>query len=507
MERSNYRISLDICDSHGACLLDMKRTDTHRRINITLTDGGVPYRITEGCQVVFTAKKPDNTVIYNHCAVEDNTVIYDVTPQTTAAPGLLQCEIRLYDAPVPLKPDENGVLSLPGTDVQLLTSAAFGIRVHPTVYNEEDIPASDTEMTELTKCVTDAMAATNAAQSVLAAKENGEFDGISATHSWDGTVLTVTSASGTSSADLKGEKGDTGEQGPQGEKGDKGDPGEVNIDDTAVGPDAWSSKHLIDRLCPDFRADRKVVRCEPLEGYPLNVVTKLPTSEAGYAGITLTQCGKNLFDYKSTAEFIDYYVYSNNNVGKEGNTTKSSNYACSDYVPIRHLQGQKITLNHPPITVSLNTNAGMAFYDADKVVIVGCGTNGYTATVPDNAEYMRFSVPVAYKDRKDIQIELGSAVTEYEAYREPKVFAVEFPEPAYGGQYNWQSGILTDENGNHTNLGSEQPVIAQAGSNTIYSSVGTTFVICREDLVTTIERLMQAVEKLMQAVISLGGNI
>lgn len=36
-------------------------------------------------------------------------------------------------------------------------------------------------------------------------------DGISATHSWNGTTLTITSASGTSSADLKGEKGDQGE--------------------------------------------------------------------------------------------------------------------------------------------------------------------------------------------------------------------------------------------------------------------------------------------------------
>ena len=43
-------------------------------------------------------------------------------------------------------------------------------------------------------------------------------DGVSATHSWNGTTLTITSASGTSSADLKGEKGDS-------IKGDKGDPG------------------------------------------------------------------------------------------------------------------------------------------------------------------------------------------------------------------------------------------------------------------------------------------
>ena len=42
------------------------------------------------------------------------------------------------------------------------------------------------------------------------AKESGEFkgeDGVSMEHSWEGTVLTVTSISGTSSADLKGENG------------------------------------------------------------------------------------------------------------------------------------------------------------------------------------------------------------------------------------------------------------------------------------------------------------
>ena len=39
--------------------------------------------------------------------------------------------------------------------------------------------------------------------------DQGE-DGVSATHSWDGTILTVTSASGTSSANLKGEPGKDG---------------------------------------------------------------------------------------------------------------------------------------------------------------------------------------------------------------------------------------------------------------------------------------------------------
>ena len=43
------------------------------------------------------------------------------------------------------------------------------------------------------------------------------------THEWNGTVLTITSDSGSSSADLKGEKGDTGVRGAQGEKGNTGE--------------------------------------------------------------------------------------------------------------------------------------------------------------------------------------------------------------------------------------------------------------------------------------------
>lgn len=71
------------------------------------------------------------------------------------------------------------------------------------------------------------------------------MNGIS--HSWNGTVLTITSDSGTSSCDLKGEKGDDGVrgaqgiqgeqgiqgiQGEQGEKGDKGDTSELAVDNT-----------------------------------------------------------------------------------------------------------------------------------------------------------------------------------------------------------------------------------------------------------------------------------
>lgn len=61
------------------------------------------------------------------------------------------------------------------------------------------------------------------------AKDSGEFngaDGVSITHEWNGTTLKVTSASGSSSVNLKGEKGDTGAQGPQGEVGPTGATGQ-----------------------------------------------------------------------------------------------------------------------------------------------------------------------------------------------------------------------------------------------------------------------------------------
>lgn len=40
------------------------------------------------------------------------------------------------------------------------------------------------------------------------------------THEWNGTILTITSDSGTSSMDLKGDKGDDGARGAQGIAGE-----------------------------------------------------------------------------------------------------------------------------------------------------------------------------------------------------------------------------------------------------------------------------------------------
>ena len=82
-----------------------------------------------------------------------------------------------------------------------------------------------------------------------------------------------------------GPQGERGEQGPQGEIGPEGPAGKdgVQIDDAAVSEDApWSSKHIIDMLCPPLEESGNPVVCYPVAGYPLGGKGQLGTHAGGY---------------------------------------------------------------------------------------------------------------------------------------------------------------------------------------------------------------------------------
>lgn len=95
---------------------------------------------------------------------------------------------------------------------------------------------------------------------------------------------------------LQGEQGPTGPQGPQGApgaKGDKGDTGPAGpagadgkdapqIDDnTVTDSNPWSSKKIIETLCPPLEVTGNPVTCEPVAGYPLGVVASWEPTQAG----------------------------------------------------------------------------------------------------------------------------------------------------------------------------------------------------------------------------------
>lgn len=138
MISSIFKISLDVRTTASQATVTVKQGDTARRISVTLSERGKPYLISDECTAVFTAKKPDGNIIFNHCTIEDNVIHYDMTPQTSAVAGLVECEIRLY-----------------GGDGALLTGPKFTIVVGQTIYNEGDIVESATEVDALTKIISE----------------------------------------------------------------------------------------------------------------------------------------------------------------------------------------------------------------------------------------------------------------------------------------------------------------------------------------------------------------
>lgn len=94
MRRINHRMSLDIQDTAAPYSMSIKKGDSLRRLVITLMENGQPYQI-EDCTAQFALTNHAGETTYNSCAIQDNTIIYDVTAQDTSITGTFNCEIIL----------------------------------------------------------------------------------------------------------------------------------------------------------------------------------------------------------------------------------------------------------------------------------------------------------------------------------------------------------------------------------------------------------------------------
>lgn len=146
---------------------------------------------------------------------------------------------------------------------------------------------------------------------------------------------------------VQGERGPQGEQGPigpEGPQGPKGDPGPAGadgkdgtqIDDATVGPDAWSSKHIVDMLCPPLEESGNPVVCYPVVGSKLGCkVSWEPTQEGsgdpspdnirpikGRDSVTVERCGENLLNItpftKLTTQGVTYEYVANGGIHISG---------------------------------------------------------------------------------------------------------------------------------------------------------------------------------------------
>lgn len=139
----------------------------------------------------------------------------------------------------------------------------------------------------------------------------------------------------------QGETGPRGEQGPQGPKGDPGPAGAdgkdgTQINDTTVGSDAWSSKHIVDMLCPPLEETGNPVAYYPVSGYPLGCKASWEPAQDGSGepspenirpikgrdSVAVTRCGENLLNIapftKQTMQGISYEYVVNGGIHISG---------------------------------------------------------------------------------------------------------------------------------------------------------------------------------------------
>lgn len=127
----------------------------------------------------------------------------------------------------------------------------------------------------------------------------------------------------------------------------------AEIDDTATDGDTWSSKHIVDMLCPKVEKSGTLVQMDGLvEGYPLGVkVSWTPTQEGsgdpspenirpikGRTEIKVERCGENLLNIKpfdtNTGKGITFEYVPEGGIHIQGTASASAD---SPTFPVWHL--------------------------------------------------------------------------------------------------------------------------------------------------------------------------
>lgn len=71
---------------------------------------------------------------------------------------------------------------------------------------------------------------------------------------------------------------------------------DLTTDDQSIGKNPWSSKQIVDALCPEFTENGNPVTCYPVENYPLDIVASWKPIQEGSGNPYPAGCGPNLLD-------------------------------------------------------------------------------------------------------------------------------------------------------------------------------------------------------------------
>lgn len=315
------------------------------------------------------------------------------------------------------------------------------------------------------------------------------------THNWNGTILTITSDSGTTAMDLKGEKGDTGARGARGLPGKAG--GGARIEDGVISDETtWSSSGIVDRFAELMRTDgNPVVMDNPYPNFPLQITSDFDIKQEGSGEPYPAGVGKNLFDYKtySSKNSEVEVIISGDNMRVY--TTADGTYRGLKYGTFTAKAGTTYTgsllintFTSGVLTYGLRDASTNTFVVNKKVTRAGVVNFTYTATkdieVYPSILVTNDSILSGDVTFSNVQLEVGSTATEYAPYsnirpirtlsavnvvRSGETFTMSLGGDYCCGSIDWNSGEMIVDSGIKVFDGTEAWYLDGSGFNYAYA--------------------------------------
>lgn len=182
----------------------------------------------------------------------------------------------------------------------------------------------------------------------------------------------------------------------------------AEIDDAAVGANAWSSKHIVDMLCPPLEESSNSVVCYPVAGYPLGVKAKWGPMQEGSGTPYPAGGGKNQLnpaEYEAATKTINGITFTRLNTGEVVVSGTATGTAI--YVLIK-------SFSYP---IELSTEKNWSIVGENVISAQGL-VSGVTVLRPsDNTSlYIRVQYSTTVKTTVQPQIEKGNTPTAWAPY-------------------------------------------------------------------------------------------
>ena len=209
LQEIRHQFTLDIKKDGIQKTLHMRQGDIKSQcIAIQLFSGAFPYGMEGITSATFRAKKPDGSIIFNDCVVTEHGVEYQVTSQSIAAAGGVECMITLC-----------------GPNGETLGTPHFLIEVEEAICSDSAVESTN-EFTALQIAMADKAEIAGYAQSAEEAKDAAATSaGKAQEFASSADTALQELKDGIAAGEFKGEKGETGSVGPRGPAGQQGETG------------------------------------------------------------------------------------------------------------------------------------------------------------------------------------------------------------------------------------------------------------------------------------------